>query len=207
MEPQHPLLPQEPDNSVTVPLIGGVLGVTLLLGIAYVALTGDSLTVEKAIVPAAGALRAAVQDQNIDVTMSVAVISENPLTITGSSNLPDGTILSILLIGDRPACLPRCGFELAQATVKDGRFLSKIEANAPLISDSYTIDIVTPMAAAQPANVQSVIGSNGERLRGSYVAALDASSNQYISVDPSVTPPSQYLGGLSIHYKQRINVR
>ena len=99
-----------------------------------------------------------VQDPNaITIEMSVAVTPTNPPVIMGSTNLPDGTKLMVMLVGDPPACIPRCGLFYAPATVQNGRFTSSLSP-PPIISGSYTIDIVTPMASSQPEMVRSVIG-------------------------------------------------
>lgn len=143
----------------------------------------------------------------ITVEMSVAATPTNPPVIVGSTNLPDGTILTVYLLGDPPACVPRCGLEYNTATVQNGRFTSSLRGPSPLISDSYTVDIVTPMAHIQPDTVQSVIGKFGERLRGAYVVRLQG--GKYVSVRfprNAAASDDERLFGLSIRYTQKIYV-
>lgn len=142
----------------------------------------------------------------IVVEMSVAVTTTNPPVITGSTNLPDGTKLMVHLLGDPPACVPRCGIEYESATVQSGRFTTSLKGSLPLISGSYTIDIV--MAGVQPKAVQSVIGKFGEHLRGPYVVTLEG--GKYVAVRfPRSTAQldDEKLFGLSIRYTQKIQVR
>jgi hypothetical protein len=125
----------------------------------------------------------------------------------GSTNLPDGTKLGVILRGDPPACVPRCGLEYESATVQSGRFTTSLKGSSPLISGSYTIDIVAPMALFQPENVQSVIGKFGEHLRGPYVVTLEG--GKYVPVRfprNSVPSDNEKHLGLFIHYTQKIHV-
>jgi len=135
--------------------------------------------------------------------MAVKVTSANPLTIVGTTNLPTGTDLSLIVNGDLPACIPRCGFGSVSTKVRDGRFIFRIAVGQPLIPDAYTADIVTP--SIQPLAVQAILGTAGEHLRGPYLAALD-SSGHYVSIDPSIADPKDYLSGFLIHYTHRFSI-
>jgi hypothetical protein len=69
---------------------------------------------------------------SITVDMSISVTEANPPEIIGNTNLPDGTKLSVLVHGDRPACLPRClvGFDFP--TVRNGRFTATLKCCSTL---------------------------------------------------------------------------
>ena len=146
----------------------------------------------------------------IVVQMSAAATAANPPEIAGSTNLPDGTILSISLLGDPPACTPRCGNAYPSATVEHGRFsASPLKDAHQLFSGSYTIDIVMPSASSQPKNVQAVIGRSGERLRGPYVVVLGNDKEADVPVTfplKSELSYGQKILGFMIHFRQRIQV-
>lgn len=146
----------------------------------------------------------------IVVQISAAATAANPPEITGSTNLPDGTILSISLLGDPPACTPRCGNTYPSATVEHGRFsASPLKDAESLFSGSYTIDIVTPTARVQPGNVQAVIGKSGERLRGPYVVVLGNGKEADFPVTfprrTELSDDQKYISFM-IHFRQRIRI-
>jgi hypothetical protein len=95
-------------------------------------------------------------------------------------------------------------------TVENGHFKISTELTGAqkLIPNSYTIDIVTPMASVQPHNVQSVIGTSGEYLRGPYVVTLEAGGKYVPAKFPRNSAPSddEKLLGFMIHYTQKISV-
>src|SRR6185312_3639402 len=72
-----------------------------------------------------------------------------PLEISGTTNLPDGTILPIWLEQDGPACTPNCGSPMRQATVRGGRFQTAVEGKDPL-PGRYTVHVTTAEASVQP---------------------------------------------------------
>jgi hypothetical protein len=142
----------------------------------------------------------------ITVEMSVAATPTNPPVIMGSTNLPDGAILSVYLLGDPPACVPDCGLQYNSATVQSGRFTTTLQGAHPLISDSYTIDVAM-VASLQSQSVQSVIGKLGEHLRGPYVVTFGP-KGQSVPVEFPRSNPSdnEKIVGYTIHYTQKIFV-
>jgi uncharacterized protein YecT (DUF1311 family) len=143
------------------------------------------------------------QDRALFVQISLTSTSTNPPVITGTTNLPPNAKLIVNLRGDPPRCVPKCGIGYGSATVEGGRFTATIGQASPLISGSYTVDILMGPAFTQPENVQRVIGKNGERLRGPWIMARE--NGKFIpakfprNVDPSISE-------LSVQYKQRIEV-
>jgi len=153
-------------------------------------------------------LAALVDPNSITVDMSVSVTSANPPVVQGTTNLPDGTTMQVLLKGDMPACFPRCGFMYNKTTVKNGRFTvgAELTGAEKLIPDSYTIEI-NVSGEPQPHDVQSVIGKAGEHLRGPYVFSFVNEKLQPLKLPWNPAPSSdEYLGGLMIHYTQRIAI-
>ena len=147
----------------------------------------------------------AASSQPFVVEMALDVSSTNPPEITGTTNLPDGTALSVTLIGDMPACYGHCGF-MANATVKNGHFAigAELTRNDKLIPDSYTIHVGTPTASVEPESVQRVIGDSGQNLRGPYVVTMGANGERIPVRFPRNSAPTYYesLAGLMIEYTQ-----
>lgn len=79
------------------------------------------------------------------LVFSLQVSSTKPLTFTGHTNLPDGTMVQLILRGDIPGCFPHCGFT-DDAVVKAGKFElvpTQSDWDGTLPDDGYTVDIVT----------------------------------------------------------------
>lgn len=69
----------------------------------------------------------------------------NPPIFSGGTNLPDSTLIQVVVRGDYPACSPQCG-TIAGATVMQGKFAVKLDVDTPsgvLKDGGYTIDVVT----------------------------------------------------------------
>jgi hypothetical protein len=141
---------------------------------------------------------------SLTIDMSVSATATNPPVIMGMTNLPEGTVLNVHLLGDPPACVPRCGQEYNAATVHDGRFVTTIKGTEPLLAASYTIEITTPMAGFEPPNVQAVIGKSGEHLRGPYVVTL-GSDGKYVPLS-SAQNSVQSITGFMIRYTKRVRI-
>jgi RNA polymerase subunit RPABC4/transcription elongation factor Spt4 len=191
------------------PLIAAVFAIVLLVGgifwLRHIEDSGvdtSSATADSASTSETASTETSGQ-QVIVVSMAVRVTSANPLIIVGTTNLPTGTDLSLIVNGDLPACIPRCGFGSVSTKVRDGRFIFRIAVDQPLIPDAYMADIVTP--SIQPLAVRAILGAAGEHLRGPYLAALN-SSGHYVSIDPSMADPKDYLSGFLIHYTHRFSI-
>jgi uncharacterized protein len=106
--------------------------------------------------------------------MSATATQTNPPRITGTTNLPAGTKLSVTVVrtGYGPSCpvpTPRgvCWI-FEEVVVQDGRFTASMGSPLPSIPPgSYTIEIRSGIS--QPEEVEAVIGKFGQRLRGRYV--------------------------------------
>lgn len=97
------------------------------------------------------------------VTLSARLEGGAKPAVVGVTNLPDGTELMITLYRKQSAYSGQ-----DKATVSDGAFSAGPFSlqGTDLNSGKYTIDIGTPLAAFQPANVQVAFGDNGSNLRG-----------------------------------------
>ena len=149
---------------------------------------------------------------SLTVKMSVTSTSTNPPVITGATNLPNGTILSVFMFGEQPACMIHCLFGSVDATVEDGHFEigAKLTGTKKLLTNTYKVDVTMMSHQQSDPFVKSVLGPNGENLRGSYVVASGSGPGAtYIPIEfPRSSPPSEgerYLG-LMIHFVQRISV-
>ena len=105
----------------------------------------------------------------VTVEMSVAFVARGSgVEGRGRTNLPDGTELSISMTGEYPRCFPRCGFGY-RATVRSGAFAFDLGTHA---AGTYMIEIVTP--GMQPSPVASILGKDGEYMRGRLVVDFNA---------------------------------
>jgi hypothetical protein len=102
----------------------------------------------------------------IDVVIDVEPrLSEGQIEFVGTTNLPDGTDLTIILAGNDYRS------EL-KATVADGNFVSskKFSIDGQAIgAGTYTIQVLLPSALLQNDEIQKRIGKHGEMLTGQYV--------------------------------------
>jgi hypothetical protein len=137
-----------------------------------------------------------------EITVQAGLLG--PFEISGTTNLPEGTLLPIWLEGDYPACTPHCGFEMEQAVVRNGHFQTTVRGPDPL-PGRYTVHVTTAIASSEPRNVEAALGPSGQNLRGPYVAALSG-GGRYLSVNPDKEDPSNYLSGFLVHYTQRIEI-
>jgi uncharacterized protein YecT (DUF1311 family) len=149
----------------------------------------------------------------LTVDMSISVKSANPPMITGTTNLPDGTQVAVWLRGilksGQQRCDFRCGFG-SYTKVESGRFeiSSELTEGQKLVPYLYKLELVViPKASGQPPVVASLLGSNGEHLRGPFVRALV--NHEFVPVtfpwnpDPS---SEEYLTGLMIRYSQTLRI-
>jgi hypothetical protein len=160
---------------------------------------------------------AATSDPNsLAVEMSVTATSANPPVITGTTNLPNGTVLSVFMFGEPPACVLWCIIGGARglgvdAIVENGRFTigTELTGTEKLLADTYKIDVTMDPHGQSDPIAKSAIGPKGENLRGSYVVTLaDEPGKTYVPKFPRTSPPTEgerYFG-LMINYTQRVFV-
>jgi hypothetical protein len=102
-----------------------------------------------------------------DVALSITVegSSDRKPKITGETNLPDGTELSISIEGKASNF---SGGD--KAIVSGGRFRSvSFGPDGGLKPGQYKANVTMPIPQVQPRHVQGVIGANGENLHGPLV--------------------------------------
>jgi hypothetical protein len=133
----------------------------------------------------------AEESRPFSVEFTVPLSFDRPV-IEGTTNLPNGTVLSISLKTPSP-CRPNCQYTDAKSTVKGGRFIAgpfyqkyglesprwrdpqdardKFFQGAPVYG-TYALEIIVPLAETQPTEVQAIIGPHGENLRGPYLREI-----------------------------------
>ncbi len=99
----------------------------------------------------------------IEVELSTEVQTPSRPTIQGTTNLPDGTKLAVIVSRKESAYRAEISTE-----VRFGRFLvgPLSQRGNDLNPGLYMLEVVTATAADQPLSVREVIGKQGERLQG-----------------------------------------
>jgi hypothetical protein len=115
-----------------------------------------------------------VEESKIDVKMDVTVsIKGKIVSLTGTTNLPDGTLLEIQLNGGQ-------FFPKDEQVVNKGVFKSRefsIEEAGGLGEGHFTFAITSAAAIIQPERVKKIIGANGINLTGKLVDRNDSIGN------------------------------
>jgi hypothetical protein len=105
----------------------------------------------------------------VEMSADVSFKTGTPV-ITGSTNLPNGTILVVTLRDAPPECIPECiRYEaLEKVTVQDGQFSTSPQfgENRKLPHIPLLLGIVNYFG--QPKDVEESIGLRGEAFRGPY---------------------------------------
>jgi hypothetical protein len=136
-------------------------------------------------------IRSASVSQPFVVAIEESVSEGARPIVSGTTNLPDGTQLTILIrkprlpnaeerLGvDLAACGDDCSSSTATGTAlggvavkngqfRDGPFTDKGDALSP---GTYVLEIMIPEAASQPPGVLAIIGPRGENMTGPLVGA------------------------------------
>ncbi len=102
----------------------------------------------------------------INVTLTTTVEGNDKPVISGKTNLPDGTDLSVSLSRKSSSYSGQCFTK-----VNNGQFKTTpyTQHGAPLNPGNYVVSILTPYAPVQPKSVQKIIGGHGEYLKGALV--------------------------------------
>ena len=98
----------------------------------------------------------------LDVTMTTKVHDDNQLTVSGTTNMPDGTELLVNFCDPDGFYLPQGKVIVTKGTFKTGPFPS------PAYMET-TLNIISQIADYQPPKVRAVIGDRGEMLDGKLV--------------------------------------
>ena len=97
------------------------------------------------------------------VTLSARLDGGKKPAVAGVTNLPDGTLLMVTLSRKQSSYSAQ-----DKATVSGGSFRAGpfSQQGSDLNPGKYTINISTPLADFQPADVQAAFGDNGSNLKG-----------------------------------------
>jgi hypothetical protein len=138
--------------------------------------------------------------------MAIDIISTNPFTIRGTTNLPDGTEVGGELSGQPPDCTPVCGLQFNFTTVKNGSFTASV--GGPLKAALYTVTFGTAGTPSGGKRVSAVLGESGEHLRGPYVATVEPGGIYVPAKLEELRPLTDYerIFGYVIEYTQRIRI-
>nr|WP_300310902.1 hypothetical protein [Halomonas sp.] len=101
----------------------------------------------------------------VTVSLDARLQSDRRMLVTGNTNLPDGTRLSVLV--EREAS----GVHWQErTTVVEGRFeVGPLGPGSGLPDGGYRLRVQTEPSSVQPRSVQQRLGEKGEHLRGSLV--------------------------------------
>jgi hypothetical protein len=117
----------------------------------------------------------AQQPLNVWIKLPSVISTDGLGMVSGTTNLPDGTVLSIGLAGEPGSKFNRtdgCGMAATYVAVSHGSFGPVSITGSTCLIDSpghYRYEIVMLAPFMQPANVIAVIGKNGSNLTGPLV--------------------------------------
>lgn len=97
------------------------------------------------------------------VTLSARLDGGAKPTVVGVTNLPDGTLLMVTLSRKQSSYYAQDKTTVSGGSFRAGPFSQQ---GSDLNPGKYTIDIGSPLAALQPASVQTAFGDNGANLKG-----------------------------------------
>jgi len=119
----------------------------------------------------------------VTITFEPTVTSSGQLTITATSNLPDGAELMTSLYSD-------AGYHgQVKAFLSDGAavFGPFSDQGSAMPVGNYDFSISMSTASLQSAAVREYIGEEGELMTGPLVVASDESGSSYVSLDTILT--------------------
>ena len=118
--------------------------------------------------------------------VEVQVEGGNYPIVHGTTNLPDGTGLSVTV-----KVLGRYG-SIQNAEVSNGKFSTgtfNVEGSGPVPPGTAIIEVVSALPSMQPDSVKSVIGQNGESMTGPLIYTLPGISGRMVKATSSVSIP------------------
>lgn len=153
---------------------------------------------------AVGATTASQAADTIVVKMSASMISADPIFVSGWTNLPNGTAISIMLFDDAfseepPHVQYKNSLGQAKSVVQNHYFSvgRELLGGRKLRPGRYVIDIIT---TGQTQAVLNLIGERGEKLAGPLVVSLG--KNGYIAATYPYGRESNYF----VHFSQTISL-
>lgn len=141
--------------------------------------------------------------------------SNNPPTFIGNTSLPDGTKIFVNIRGEQPGCLPKCLVAdtlmgSPEVVVAGGHFIigNEYTKGAPWSRDYPYIVTLNVFSVGQTKNVQSVIGSKGEKLRGDLVVSYDDNNKRIPIHFPRKDTPTEHerMSGLELFLETYVRI-
>ncbi|WP_146215714.1 hypothetical protein [Pseudomonas sp. RW405] len=119
----------------------------------------------------------------LEVKMDVHASGGSYPVISGLTNLPDGTELSITLV------VPGEYLGQGKAIVENGRFASEAFSNngKPLPSGVANLEVNSVLASSE--KVRAVIGEHGEKMTGPHVTTLAGTSFRTVHMSSKLAIP------------------
>ncbi|HEE9760143.1 TPA: hypothetical protein R8F97_001012 [Pseudomonas putida] len=119
----------------------------------------------------------------LEVKMDVNASGGSNPVISGLTNLPDGTELSITLV------VPGQYLGQGKAIVENGRFASEAfsDNGRPLPSGVANLEMNSVLASSE--KVRAVIGEHGEKMTGPYVTALAGTRFRTVHISSKLAIP------------------
>lgn len=100
------------------------------------------------------------------VELDATVRPDRRLSVSGETNLPEGTQVLIVVVRDASGVSWRYRTRIGEA----GRFeVGPFGSGSGLAAGDYTLRLETSPGNLQPASVQAIIGTQGEHLKGDWV--------------------------------------
>lgn len=119
---------------------------------------------------------------DVELTMDVQVNPDGTVSLSATSNLPDGTELGSMVFQEG-GYIGQDSQTLEGGTVEFGPFGDK---GGPLSPGTYDVSVTMPIARNQPDAVKAIIGEHGENLTGSLVESEDITGDAVVSVEEAL---------------------
>lgn len=122
----------------------------------------------------------------LEPEVEIQVEGGNYPVVHGTTNLPDGTGLSVTV-----KVLGRYG-SIQNAEVSNGKFSTgtfNVEGSGPVPPGTAIIEVVSVLPSMQPDSVKSVIGQNGESMTGPLIYTLPGIPGRMVKATSTASIP------------------
>jgi len=146
--------------------------------------------------------------QPLAVAMLVEGSRQDPVSLVGRTNLPDGSRLTLSMNRVQPPCQSACGFTIPALIVSGGEFLVADQSTLKQVGPgSYQVEVLL-QGAGQPDGVSAIIGKLGENLRGPLIVTTNAPGQYSRATFPRPAAPSmgERALGLMVRYLQIVDL-
>ncbi|MCK4739807.1 MAG: hypothetical protein KAT46_07640 [Deltaproteobacteria bacterium] len=153
------------------------MSLLLVLGLLFVSCSDESTAPEQSEVQNESVV-AQHMTEAVSIEAKAVLTSEGRVSVSGESNLPDGTALMVSLIDEKAE-----GHGQDETSISNGQFTAgPLGAKSGLKPARYVINITMPMPNFQPEHVKKIIGDKGQYLIGSLVRRSDISDSNNVEI-------------------------